>query len=96
MIYIDTKQGNVSAVYLQRLGMKLTGLRTLDPLLSPPSTLAEIFQRTCLGDGRKLSESLSDQLNFSFFQQKKSASVDGGLSRGSSLHRPGSEDPHRR
>ena len=28
--------------------------------------------------------------------RKNSASVDGGPSRGSRLHKPGSEDPHRR
>ena len=31
--------------------------------LGPPSTLAEIFRRTCLGGGVKLSESFSDQLS---------------------------------
>ena len=29
-------------------------------------------------------------------RQKKSAHVDGGLTGGSSVRRPGSEDPHRR
>ena len=29
-------------------GSSLLGLRTLDPLLSPPSTWAEIFRRPCL------------------------------------------------
>ena len=33
-------------------GSSLTGLCTLDPLLGPPSTLAEFFQRTCPRGGR--------------------------------------------
>ena len=28
------------------------GLRSRDPPLGPPSTLAEIFRRTCLGGGK--------------------------------------------
>ena len=31
-----------------RRGFSLPGLRTLDPLLGPPSTPVEIFRRTCL------------------------------------------------
>ena len=42
--------------------VSLPGLRTRDPTLGPPSTLAEIFRRTCLGGG-KLSDSFSDQLS---------------------------------
>ena len=35
----------------RRRGSSLPGLRTQDPLLGPPSTLAEIFRHTCLGGG---------------------------------------------
>ena len=35
----------------RRWGSSLTGLRTLDPPLGPPSTLAESFWRTCLRGG---------------------------------------------
>ena len=34
-----------------RWGSSLPGLRTLNPLLSPPSTPVEIFRRTCLQRG---------------------------------------------
>ena len=37
----------------RRWGSSLPGLCTLDPLLSPPSKPAEIFQRMCLRGGVK-------------------------------------------
>ena len=36
----------------RRWGSSLPGLRTRDPPLSPPSTWAEIFRRTCLQSSR--------------------------------------------
>ena len=41
----------------RRWGSSLPVLPKLDPLLSPPSTPAEIFRRTCLGGGVKNSKS---------------------------------------
>ena len=41
-----------------RWGSSLTGLRTLNTLLSPTSTPAEIFWRTCLGGGRGVPQIL--------------------------------------
>ena len=38
---------------LAPMGSSLPGLHTLNPPLSSPSTLAEIFQRMCLGGGTK-------------------------------------------
>ena len=64
---------------LAPMGSSLLGLRTRDPPLGPPSTIAEIFRRTCLGgDGNCLTVFLINFLaksenskHFSFFSQKK-------------------------
>ena len=39
----------------RRWGSSLPGLRTLDPPLSPPSTPAEMFRRTCLHNSFKIT-----------------------------------------
>ena len=64
---------------LAPMGSLLPGLHTLDPPLSPPSTLMETFWRTCLGWGvKKLKQFLINFLaisgnskHFSVFSGKK-------------------------
>ena len=63
---------------LAPMGSLLPGLHTLDPPLSPPSTLMETFWRTCLGWGvKKLKQFLinflaisGDSKHFLFLRQK--------------------------
>ena len=57
----------------RRWGSSLPGLRTLDPPLSPPSTPAEFFRRTCLGGEGKFLEKLQAILSTFclFFDTKK-------------------------
>ena len=46
-----TEMENVYKYRQRRRGSSLTGLRTLDPLLGPPSALAEFFRHMCLRGG---------------------------------------------
>ena len=48
--------GHLILFQLVPMGSSLPGLRTLDPPLRPPSTLAEIFRHPCLQSGLRPSK----------------------------------------